>query len=55
MEHGQPLHTLISLADFKAVLGVDDREDALSRFCLITATYTIEQYCKRRLLRKKAG
>jgi hypothetical protein len=53
MEHGRPLHSLIPLADFKAVLGVDDREDALSRFCLITATYTIEQYCKRRLLRKK--
>jgi hypothetical protein len=34
-------------------LGIDDREDALSRFCLTTATFTIEQYCKRRLLRKK--
>jgi hypothetical protein len=41
------------LADFKAVLGIDDREDALSRYCLITATYTIEQYCNRRLLSKK--
>jgi hypothetical protein len=41
------------LADFKAILGIDDREDTLSRYCLITATYTIEQYCKRRLLRKK--
>jgi hypothetical protein len=58
MEHGNgvsdtPLHTLIPLADFKAVLGVDDREDALSRYCLVTAAYTIEQYCKRRLIRKK--
>jgi hypothetical protein len=52
MEHGY-LHSLIPLTDFKAVLGIDDREDALSRYCLITATYTIEQYCKRRLLRKK--
>jgi hypothetical protein len=52
MEHGN-LHSLIPLAEFKAVLGIDDREDALSRYCLITATYTIEQYCKRRLLRKK--
>jgi hypothetical protein len=51
MEHG--LHTLIPLADFKAILGIDDREDALSRYCLITATYTIEQYCRRRLVRKK--
>jgi hypothetical protein len=58
MEHGNktsdmPPHTLIPLADFKAILGLDDREDALSRYCLITATYIIEQYCKRRLLRKK--
>jgi hypothetical protein len=47
------LHTLIPLSEFKAVLGMDDREDALSRYCLITATYTIEQYCKRRLISKK--
>jgi hypothetical protein len=58
MEHGNgapdtPLHTLIPLADFKTILGFDDREDALSRHCLITATYTIEQYCKRRLLLKR--
>jgi hypothetical protein len=39
--------------DFKAVLGLDDREDALSHFCLITAAYTIEHYCKRRLVRRK--
>jgi hypothetical protein len=50
---GFALHTLILLEDFKAILGIDDREDTLSRFCLITATFTIEQYCKRRLLRKK--
>jgi hypothetical protein len=47
------LHSLIPLEDFKAILGLDDREDALSRYCLTTAAYTIEQYCKRRLLRKK--
>jgi hypothetical protein len=47
------IYTLKSLADFKAVLGVDDREDDLARYCLITSTYKIEQYCKRRLLRKK--
>jgi len=47
------IHSLMALADFKAVLGIDDREDKLARFCLITATHTIEQYCKRRLLRKK--
>jgi hypothetical protein len=44
---------LIPLADFKAVLGVDDREDKIARFCLVTSTLSIEQYCKRRLLRKK--
>jgi hypothetical protein len=52
MEHGN-LHSLSPLADFKEILGFDDREDGLSRYCLITATYTIEEYCKRRLLRKK--
>ena len=34
-------------------MGIDDREDKLSCFCLITATYAIEQYCKRCFLRKK--
>jgi hypothetical protein len=47
------LYSFIPLADFKAILGIDDREDALSRYCLITATYTIEQYCKRRIFQKK--
>jgi hypothetical protein len=46
------LHSLIPLADFKALLGVDDREEKTATFCLITATFTIEQYCKRRLLHK---
>jgi hypothetical protein len=27
-------HTLISLEDFKAILGLDDREDTLVRYCL---------------------
>jgi hypothetical protein len=53
MEHGDPLYSLIPLPDFKAIFGIDDREDALSRYCLITATHAIEQYCKRRLLRRK--
>jgi hypothetical protein len=51
--HEKSLYTLIPLEDFKAVLGVDDREDKLSRFCLVTASLSIEQYCKRRLIRKK--
>jgi hypothetical protein len=58
MEHGNgtqdtPLHTLTPLADFKAILGLDDREDVLSRYCLVTATFTIEEYCLRRLFLKK--
>ena len=44
---------MIPLEDFKEVLSVDDREDPLARFCLTIASHTIEQYCKRRLLRKK--
>ncbi|MDR3142637.1 MAG: hypothetical protein LBU37_13070, partial [Tannerellaceae bacterium] len=53
MDNEPVVHSLIPLADFKAILGIDDREDALSRYCLVTATYTIEHYCKRRLLRRK--
>ena len=49
----KPLYTLIPLENFKALLGIDDREEKIARFCLTTATYTIEQYCKRRFLRKK--
>jgi len=48
-----PIYSLLPLEDFKAILGMDDREDKIARYCLVTATYTIEQYCKRRLLRKK--
>ena len=47
------MYSLIPIEDFKALMGVDDREDRISRFCLVTATLTIEQYCKRKLLRKK--
>lgn len=53
------MHSLVSLADFKRILGIDDRDDAcypegsLSRYCLVTATYGIERHCRRRLLRKK--
>jgi len=47
------LYSLIPLEDFKALLGVDDREDKTSRFCLVTATFTIEQYCKRRFIKKR--
>ena len=32
------LYSLISLEDFKALVGVDDREDRTARFCLVTST-----------------
>jgi len=46
------LYTLIPLDEFKALMGVDDREDRLCRFCLVTASLSIEEYCKRKFLRK---
>lgn len=46
------LHSLVLLDEFKLILGIDDRDDKLSRFCLVSSTYTIEQYCKRRLYEK---
>jgi len=47
------MYTLFPLEDFKAFMGVDDREDRTARFCLVTASLTIEGYCKRRFLRKQ--
>ena len=47
------LYSLIPLEDFKTVLGIDDRDERIAKFCLVTATHSIEQFCKRRLLRKK--
>jgi len=45
--------TLIPLEEFKALMGVDDRDDKTARFCLVTATLAIEEYCKRKFLRKQ--
>jgi hypothetical protein len=47
------LNTLIPLDDFKLILNIDDRDDKLARFCLVTGTLTIEQYCERKYLQKK--
>jgi len=47
------LYSLIPLDEFKALMGVDDREDRLCRFCLVTASLSIEEYCKRKFLRKQ--
>jgi len=49
----KPLHTLMPLENFKGLLGIDDRDDSISRHCLETATKTIEHYCNRHLLREK--
>jgi hypothetical protein len=51
--NSEKLYALISLAEFKAVLGIDDRENSLAAFCLVSATCSIEQYCRRRFLRRK--
>jgi len=53
MKKEKHFYTLIPLEDFKALMGVDDREDKTARFCLVTATLAIEQYCMRQFLRKK--
>jgi len=47
------LYSLVPLEEFKAITGIDDREDKIARFCLATSSFSIEQYCKRRFLRKK--
>ena len=52
MKQRKSLYSLIPLEDFKAVLGIDDRDDKIARFCLVASTFSIEQYCKKRLLRK---
>jgi hypothetical protein len=50
---GNSLYTLMPLEEFKNLMGIDDREDRLARFCLVTSTCSIEQYCKRKFLLKK--
>jgi len=47
------LYSLISLDDFKAFKGIDDRDDKFAKFCLVTSTLNLEHYCKRHFLRKK--
>jgi hypothetical protein len=53
MKQPKTVYSLIPLEDFKAHLGIDDREDSLARFCFTIVAHTIEQHCMRRLLRKK--
>ena len=37
----KPLYTLVTLEQLKSVQGVDDREDKLAGYCLVTSTYTL--------------
>ena len=46
------IYSLIPFEDFKALLGIDDRDDKICRFCLESSTYSMERYCRRQLLRK---
>jgi uncharacterized phiE125 gp8 family phage protein len=41
--------SLIPIEEYKSLLNIDDRDDKFCRFCLVTATYTIKQYCRRQL------
>jgi len=47
------LHTLIPLGEFMSIMGADDRDGKICRFCLATSTLTIEGHCRRRLLRRR--
>jgi uncharacterized phiE125 gp8 family phage protein len=51
--NGDTFHSLVPLAEAKAFLGVDDRDDSLLGFLLVSGAYAIEEYCMRRLLRKR--
>jgi len=51
--HDNSLDSLIPFEEFKLLLGLDDRDDKLSRFCLTGATLAIEQFCRRKLLYKR--
>jgi hypothetical protein len=50
---GKRIYSLIPLEDFKALMGVDSREDKTAIFCIVTSTLTIEKYCMRQFLQKK--
>ena len=39
MKQSKSVYSLIPLDDFKALLGIDDREEPLARFCLTIATH----------------
>jgi hypothetical protein len=38
---GDLLYSITSMEEFKAVLGIDDREDRLAAFCLVTSNLSV--------------
>jgi len=47
------VHSLVNLSECKSTLGLDDRDDSFTLFLSIAATYAAENYCRRRILRKR--
>jgi uncharacterized phiE125 gp8 family phage protein len=47
--HYKHFNSLVSLADCRALLGIDEREDALLTFLLEAAARAFEDFCRRRL------
>lgn len=53
MAADETLHILVPQAECKAALGLDARDDDFTRFLLVAATYTAENYLSRRILRRR--
>jgi uncharacterized phiE125 gp8 family phage protein len=49
----KPLHSFVSIEECRELLGIDERDDALLFYLLESSTWTIEEYCMRRLFRRK--
>lgn len=47
------VHSLVTLTECKSALGLDDRDENFTIFLSIAATYSAENHCLRRLLRKR--
>ena len=46
-------YSLVPLEEFMALMGIDDREEKMARFCLASAAFAIERFCLRRFLRMR--
>lgn len=47
------VHSLVTLSECKSTLNLDDRDDSFTLFLSITASYSAENHCLRRILRKR--